>query len=403
MENPKEQKKTSENTNDSPPVAGAKPVTTGKAAKGMGSMPMIIGSIVVAVALVGGGVWYWMANQKAPLPMVKVGIALPFSGDVSGAGFGETKGIQMAKKDLAADNIELVQVDSKCDPTEAKKVMAELIAKKVVAIIGEGCSGASLAMLPQANQNKIPMVSASASSPSLSIADDFFFRVVPPDNYQAGFTARLFKEKGIIKVSVLYTNDDYGNKLAEKFKETHEALGGKVVSSAALAAGTTQVTKQVADLKAANPDAIYLIIDHTPTSIAILKQVRAVGVTAPFYGSDSSNSNAILGEAIKQSNGMIITSFSTGTQAFRQALANAYPSDELLYAAAEGYDAFKAIYKAVATGADTGEEVKAALMNVDFQGVSGRIKFNNEGEVTDQEHNYDLLIAKDGVFVPLSK
>ena len=55
------------------------------------------------------------------------------------------------------------------------------------AVIGDLCSGASLAALPYANAANMPMVSPSASSPLLSIPQDYFFRTCPNDNFQAGF------------------------------------------------------------------------------------------------------------------------------------------------------------------------------------------------------------------------
>ncbi len=383
-------------------------VTTTPLKPAGGSKKGLIAAIVVGVLVVGGIGAYVMMHSKdkqaaTVKPTVKVGVMLPFSGGASGSGFGELKGVQLAKKQLNATNIELVQVDSKCDKDEAMKVFNELVAQHVVAIVGEACSGASLGVLPLANQHKIPMISPSASSPDLSIANDYFYRVVPPDEYQGKFTAKVMIDKNYKTVSILNTDESYGNGLAKVFKEEYEKLGGKVVSTGTFASDAINLDTQVAALKAAKPEAIYLISNSSPSAIAALKLTRATGVTAPFYGADAINDNAILSEAQAASDGLQVTAFSSGTKAFKQALTNEYPSEEFLYAAAEGYDAFKAIVTAVDTGASTGEKVKAALDKVDFIGVSGHIKFNKNGELTEQEHTYDLLVAKDGTFVPVSK
>jgi branched-chain amino acid transport system substrate-binding protein len=366
---------------------------------------LIIGAAVAVVLLAGGlAAYMMMGNDKKeaekPKPSFKVGVLLPFSGGASGSGFGELKGVQLAKKQLGADNIELIQADSKCDADEAVKAIKELIAKGVVAIVGEACSGASLGALPEANTAQIPLVSPSASSPGLSIANDYFFRVIPPDQFQGAFTAKLLYEKGLKNVAVLNTDESYGNSLAEVFKAELEKLGGKVVSAGKFASDEIKLKTQVDALKAANPQAIYLISNSSPSAIAALKLVRAAGVTAPFYGADSINDNAILSEAQDAGEGLTVTTFSAGTKAFKQALTNEYPSEEFLYAAAEGYDAFAAIYKALEAGAATGAQVKTQLAKIDFTGVSGRIKFNAAGELTDAEHAYDIVVAKDGTFVP---
>lgn len=372
------------------------------------SKGVMIGLLMLVLLVLAGGAFALLRkedNKKAitgnntQLQKIKVGLLLPYSGGAIGAGFGETKGAQLAKKQLGADSIEFVKADSKCDADAATKAMNELVAKKVVAVIGEACSAASVAALKVADAHKIPMVSPSASSPALSKADDYFFRVVPPDEFQGKFTAKLMHDRAIKKVSVLYVDETYGQALSSVFKKSFEALGGQIVSTGTFGTNDTSVTTQANAVKAAKPDAIYLIANSTPPAVASMKQIRALGVTVPFYGSDGVNDKIILNEAGKAAEGLYVTAFSSGTKTFKQALANAYPSDELLFAAAESYDAFNAIYLAAQTGATTGPQIKEALMNVDFQGVSGHIKFNQNGEVTEAEHHYDVLQAKDGSFV----
>lgn len=186
-------------------------------------------AVVVALLLIAAAIAVYMFVPKPePQPTaasIKVGVMLPFSGGASGSGFGELKGIELAKKELGATNIELIQADSKCDGEAALPAIKELIAKGVSAIIGEACSGASLAALPEADKNKVVMVSPSASSPSLSKPDDYFFRVVPPDELQGKFTAETMYAKGIKTAALLHTDEPYGNALAAVFKENYEKIG----------------------------------------------------------------------------------------------------------------------------------------------------------------------------------
>jgi branched-chain amino acid transport system substrate-binding protein len=372
-------------------------------------MPVwLIAAITAAVAaVIGGGIWMYMAaredTQTTVKPSVKVGVLLPLSGGASVSGFGELKGVELAKKQLGADNIELVQADSQCDAEVAKTAIQDLFDQGVVAIIGDACSSASAGVLPLVNQNKVPLISPSASSAALSIPNDYFFRVVPPDEFQGAFTAKRLYDEGYRSVSVLHTDEEYGNGLAEVFVEEFKSLGGNVVSNGSFASGDIALEAQADETKAANPDAIYLISNTAPSAIAAIKLVREAGVTAPIYGADAINDSSILSEVGTAGEGLVVATFSNGTKAFKQTLSNEYPSEEFLYAAAEAYDAFTAIYRAVENGATTGEGVKMELMKLDFVGVSGRIKFNENGEVTDKEHAYDILRAQDGVFVPVEE
>lgn len=403
-----------ESPNNNAPVTGQEglppagqplsPLTPESPAKKKWLVPVIIVAVLVIAGLVA-----WMMLNKTPTttttktiqkPAVTVGVAAPFSGGASGAGAGAKKGYLLAKKQLAADHITLVEVDTQCDADKAKLAFQELVTKNVVAVIGDSCSGSSKAVLELANQNKVPMVSASASSPALSIPNDYFFRVIPPDEYQGAFTAKLLYDKGIKKVATIYSDEDYGKGLNKVFTDEFTKLGGTVVSDNPFPGGSLTVSTQVEAIKAANPEAVYMMSNFSVSSIAVLKQLQTVGVKVPIYGSDSANDNAILSEAGTAAEGLLITSFASGPKSFKQTLADEYPSDNFLYAAAEAYDAFQAIYEAVGTGATTGEQVKSALEKVDFQGLSGHIKFNANGELTDQEHQYDILVAKDGTFIP---
>lgn len=336
--------------------------------------------------------------QQASGTPVKIGVMLPFSGGGIGAGTGEKKGIDLAKKQLEANNIQLVQEDSKCDAKGAEEAIKKLIAQKVVAIIGEACSSASLAALPEANKNKIVMMSPSASNPSLSIPNDYFFRVVPPDDFQGKFMADLLQSKGIKNVSVIFTDDEYGTALSKSFQTSFTALGGKVVSNSSVPYDDINLGTQVSQIKAAKPEAVYIILSSAPSTVAAFKQIRAAGITAPFYGSDAIYDPSLLTDGKAAAEGIIVTTFSAGTKAFKQSLTNAYPSDDLIYGAPQAYDAFQALYLAILKGATTGEEIKNTLPSIEFDGASGHIKFDNNGEMSGG-YKYSTFEGTNGQFV----
>lgn len=376
-----------------PPVA---PAPTPKKRRGV-----LIAIIVIFILAIVGGSFYVYQNRKdksAELPRVKVGVMMAFSGGSSSMGYGANKGIQLAKKQLGADNIELVQADSKCDPKTAASAIKKLIAQHVIAIIGEGCSSASVAALPAANNAKIPMISPSASSPTLSIPDDYFFRVVPPDTFQGAFMAQTIYDKGLRKVAVFYTNEPYGTGMNKVFQEKFEALGGKVVATATAEPDVIDLNAQISQLKASNPEAIFIAPNSVVSGTAVIKLLRQANVTVPLFGADIMYDPTIIANAPQAAEGLTITSFPTGTKSFKQALTNEYQTTEQLYAAPQAYDAFHAIYLAVQKGATTGEEVKNILPTLNFQGVSAHIKFDQNGEISDKNYKYDLLQVVNGKF-----
>jgi branched-chain amino acid transport system substrate-binding protein len=363
-------------------------------------MAAVAVGVVAAVAAGGFGVWHLLQSRSktATPPTVKVGVMMAFTGGSSSMGYGEMKGIQLAQKQLSADNIELVQMDSQCDAKVSPDAIKRLVQQQVVAIIGDGCSSASVAALPTANENKIPMISPSASSPKLSIADDYFFRVVPPDNFQGAYLAQSVWNKGIKTVSIFYTDEPYGTAMNNVFTQKFQALGGKVITSVGAASDVINLQTQINAIKTSKPGAVVFVCNSVTSGAAAIKLARQAGLTVPFFGGDGLYDSNLVSYAGTSAEGLTITSFPTGTATFKQSLLSAYGGEQL-YAAAQGYDAFEAVYLAVKNGATTGAAIKNYLPKESFDGVSAHIKFDHNGEISDAAYKYALLTVKDGSFV----
>lgn len=360
--------------------------------------------VLLSIVIIGGGLTlYLQLYTKQSPPHIKVGVMMAFSGGSSSMGYGAMKGVQLAKKELGIDNIDIVQMDSKCDPKTAADAIKQLIAQKVVAIIGEGCSSASLASLPAANNAKIPMISPSASSPVLSIPNDYFFRVVPPDNFQGAFMAQTIYDRGYRNVAVFYTNEPYGSGMNTVFRDKFEALGGKVVATASAEPDVIGLTTQMSMLKAVNPQALFIAPNSVVSATAAMKLAREAGIKAPFFGADIMYDNTIISNNPAVAEGLTISSFPTGSKAFKQALLNEYGKSEQLYAAPQAYDIMHILQIATQMGAKTGEEIKDALPRITFDGVSGFKKFDVNGEVSDKSYKYDLFQVQQGAFTLLSQ
>jgi branched-chain amino acid transport system substrate-binding protein len=381
------------------------PQTPNTTASSRRSPLVVIGITIVVIILLGLGGFatyaYLSSRVKPTPPSVKVGVLMAFTGGSSSMGYGEMKGIQLAQKQLDASNIELVQMDSQCDPAVAPQGMQRLIDQQVVAVIGDGCSSASLAALSLANSNKIPMVSPSASSPTLSISDDYFFRVVPPDTYQGAYLAKAVYARGIKSVGIFYTNEPYGANMNNVFTKEFESLGGKVLTSVNAQSGVINLAPQIGQIKAAKPQGVVFVSNSVVSGAAAIELARQAGIAVPFFGGDGLYDQTLISNAQAAAQGLTITTFPTGNSAFRQLLLN-NDQGEQLYAAAQGYDAFEAIYQAVKHGARNGLQIKNELPNISFDGVSAPIKFAPNGDEDGTNYKYALLKVQDGSFVDAS-
>ncbi len=369
----------------------------------------IVFSVIVAilffVAIIGGafGASLWFRNGSNQNETYKIGLMMPFSGGSSAMGYGTSKGVQLAQQQLEASNIEVIQADSKCDPQEVSGAMEHLINQGVVAIIGEGCSSATTAAVPIANNAQIPLVSPSASSPALSIPNDYFFRVIPSDNFQGEFLAKALYDRGARRVAVFYTNEPYGSGISSVFRERFEALGGEIAATASAEPDVIDLSNEMQSLAAAKPDAVFIAPNSVVSGTAALKIGREVGMTnIPYYGADIFYDNTIISNAPEAVEGLVVSTFPTGAQSFKRDIAAEFQSNEQLYAASQAYDAFEAIYRAIQMNATTGEEIKNTLPNVSFEGVSALIQFDENGEISYDQYEYDLFQVRNREFYLLA-
>ncbi|MBI2644608.1 penicillin-binding protein activator [Candidatus Uhrbacteria bacterium] len=359
--------------------------------------------IVVAVALFGTG--YYMGKnsslqkedtrQKTSEQALKIGFMGPLTGDAASYGESIKKGIELAKKESNIKNLEIIYEDTKCEGKDAVNAVNKLISvDKVIAIIGDVCSGATLAAAPVAQEKKVVLVSAASTSPKITDAGDYVFRVVPSDALQGDFGAQLVYNKGYKKLAILYSNEEYGVGFQEVLKKSFEKLGGKVVKQEAFNRNVTDVRTQLVKIRGQKPAALFIISNSPASSVAALKQIKAFGMKIALFGSEGLKSSDILSGAKDAADGLILTSVSSGTTEFTEKHKKEYNADPGPFSA-QGYDAFMVLAKAFEKEAKTSDDIKEALKGTDLAGASGKIIFDSNGDVTG---NYDVYIVKNGSF-----
>jgi branched-chain amino acid transport system substrate-binding protein len=205
---------------------------------------------------------------------VKMGVILGFTGPIESltpdmAAAAELAMKETAGKVLDGKTVVAVRADSTCTDAAAATAAAErlITAEGVVGIMGADCSGVTTAIANNVGvPNGVTMVSPSATSPALTTIEDkgFFFRTAPSDARQGQVLADVLKDKGITKVAVTYTNNDYGKGLAEAFGAAFKANGGEIAISAAHEDGKADYSAEVGALSAAGAEhlAVFGYVDQ---------------------------------------------------------------------------------------------------------------------------------------------
>jgi branched-chain amino acid transport system substrate-binding protein len=228
---------------------------------------------------------------------IKIGANLELSGGVASYGQSIEEGLQLAigeinKKGIDGKKIKLVKVDNKSDAAEATSGSIKLINQdKVVAIIGAGTSTNTLAQVQIAQDNKVPLITPTGTSPTVTLKDgklnDFVFRTCFIDPFQgtvaANFAANELKVKNA--AVIIDNSSDYAKGLADAFKDSYKKSGGKIVAEEAYVAKDTDFHAILTRIKAADPEFVFLPGYYEEVGL-IIKQARELGLDVPFMGGD---------------------------------------------------------------------------------------------------------------------
>ena len=183
-----------------------------------------------------------VTNSNADGHGIKMGIILGFTGPIESLTPAMAASAELAFKEasdsgslLGGKKISVTRADSTCVDSAAAVTAAEgLVSGGAVAIMGADCSGVTGAIAEKvAVPNGVVMISPSATSPKLTTLDDngYFFRTAPSDARGAEVLAQITKEKGIRKLAITYTNNDYGKFFAQNFKKALLKYGIKITTT----------------------------------------------------------------------------------------------------------------------------------------------------------------------------
>ena len=237
---------------------------------------------------------------------IKIGVNYELSGNVATYGQDSVKGVEMAIAEINAaggvdgKKIEVVKYDTKSEPAEATTLATKLMTQdKLVTILGPATSGSFKATIPVANPNEVPVVSGSATADDVTVmggkVQEFAFRTCYSDSFQGTAMANYAaNEKGAKTAAIVKDiSSDYGKGLAESFKTTFEAAGGQIVAEESYSAGDTDFNAILTRLKGQQFDVIYIPGYYNEAGL-IIKQARALGITAPIMGADGFDSPTLL-------------------------------------------------------------------------------------------------------------
>ncbi|MBQ4506959.1 MAG: ABC transporter substrate-binding protein [Firmicutes bacterium] len=309
-----------------------------------------------------------------------------------------------AEGGINGKQINLLEYDDKADPTESVNALNLAIENGATAIIGSVLTGATVALSDATFEINMPEITASATSPKVTVADPDdpnsevktnVFRSCFLDPFQGEKMAQYAAEIcGAKRVAIFYeTGSDYSEAIVTGFYTGATAYPQlEVVDMEAFSTGDKDYRSQMTNIAASNPDVVLMPIYYGEAGLAITA-LRAAGCDAQVIGGDGFGSVKDYASAEDLEGTVYFSGYAPGTDSVAQFEADykaTYGEDVPNMFAPLAWDASlimtEGLKAAEAAGLTPGsDEYKQAIIDAikgmdAFEGITGSYTFNETND-----------------------
>ncbi|MEU6606070.1 branched-chain amino acid ABC transporter substrate-binding protein [Streptomyces shenzhenensis] len=348
---------------------------------------------------------------------VVIGVDAPLTGDLSALGLGIKNSVDLAAKTANKEDyvkgitFEIEALDDQGQPSSGQQNATKLVAdKSVLGVVGPLNSSVAESMQKVFDDAKLVEVSPANTNPALTQGTNWqtskarpyksYFRTATTDAIQGPFAAQyLFNDAKKKKVFVIDDKKTYGAGLAATFTEEFKKLGGTVAGSEHINPDTKDFSAVATKVKNSGADVVYYGGEY-PQAGPLSKQIKAAGAKIPVIGGDGIYSADFIKLAGATATGDLATS--VGAPVEELASAKEFVANYKAAGYKEAYEAYggysydsgwaiiEAVKKVVEDNdgklpSDARAKVSEAMQNVSFDGVTGKVSFDEYGDATNKQ------------------
>ncbi|MBR1710675.1 MAG: ABC transporter substrate-binding protein [Clostridia bacterium] len=354
-------------------------------------------------------------SALASADAIKIGGSGPLTGPAADYGISVKNGAEIAVDEInaaaGATVLELNFQDDEHDPEKAINAYNKVLDWGAQMIAGTVTTSPCIAVGAQAFEDRIFMLTPSASSEDVTANKDNVYQVCFTDPAQGAASADYIAgHKLATKVAVIYNNADaYSTGIYQTFKTEAANVGLELVSESTFTDDTTDFSVPVTEAKEAGAELVFLPIYYTPASM-ILQQAKNMEFAPIFFGVDGMDGilsiegfDTSLAEGV-----MLLTPFSADAQDdltvnFVKTYTERYGNVPSQFAA-DAYDTVYALYNASVNAGITAETAPeeacdlliTAFQSLEMTGLTGTMSWDASGAVTKTP---TAVIIKDGAYV----
>lgn len=306
--------------------------------------------------------------------------------------------------------LELVVMEDGGETDSAVRVATRLVDAGVVAVIGHIYSSTTLAAAPVYNDvtNPVLQISPSATSPAITQAGEYTFRVCPSDLQYGGALARFTRR--VLNLShgaVLYVNNAYGRGIRRTFSEEFTRLGGQVAEVDPFLEEEPDVGAYLDRLTRDRAVDFIVVAGNITEGGRVLRQIRQHNISLPVVGGDGFDGiedEGAVAEGVYVSTVYLPTLNTDANRKFLEAYRRKFPlGSPVDYSAAATYDIIYLLRDAMVRAGTDRKAIRDAIAEVGrsappFAGVTGSIAFDENGDVP--QLDIQIGVVRNGTLRP---
>jgi branched-chain amino acid transport system substrate-binding protein len=327
----------------------------------------------------------------------------PLTGPEAALGEYELSGVKFALRKSGLTNVQILEVDDQGDPAVAVKVAPGVAANEcVIGLVGPAYSGASRVSLPLYYTSRLPIITPSATNPTLfEYGKDIFHRAVLLDDFQGPAVAQLINAQvPNPRIYVIGDSSDYSNGLK---RSVEFSMGSKVVGKEDITFESRNYTEVIDRVLSSGANTLYFS-GYFSQGAQILRSLRLQNSSVKFVGSDGSVVPDFIQLAgAKNAEGALFTSpaipFEIADPELAIEFRRVMRMEPGVYAA-ESYDAAMFFFEGIQRGNTSRLQLLNYINTGSYKGITKTLKFDARGELLGTDVH--TLVVKGGEFIRVS-
>jgi len=382
----------------------------------------VVVAIVIVLLLVGPlSIWRWVPMLRKPAVAYKVGAIFAVTGPAAWLGTPERNTAKMIEQEvnkaggINGHPLEIIIEDTVGDPTRTVTAAKKLITKdEVLAIVGPSRSGTTMAVIPIAEEAKVPLISCAAAEAIVVPVKPWVFKTPQKDSDAAVKIYETMRERGISKTAIITATSGFGDQGRKQLKKLAPELEIEIVADETYGPDDTDMTAQLTKIKASEAQAVvnWSIV---PGQVIVAKNMRQLGMKIPLFQSHGFGNIKYAQTAGEAGEGII---FPCGRLLAVDTLADDHPQKEVLAKYKKEYEAkyeedvstfgghaWDGLQLVIAALREVGpdrEKIRDYIENTkNFVGTGGIFNFSPEDHSGLTKDAFEMLTVKNGKFVVL--